>query len=148
MEVWNMAQIKRLGSAVLLILCLFGCTEKEEIPDSVEIYYPYTIASTENARVVIAEKGSDPVLFFEILRRASESLESYEFVIGDTKIPDGEITVTPGRVWDRDDIRPEGVIDLFSATVRQEGSITARISAKYDSGKVYNNEITFEYGYN
>lgn len=147
MEIRYLAQIKKVVSAGLLILGLLGCS-KEEIPENIELSYPYFLASTDNARVVIEDKGKDPIVVFEILRRASESLESYELTINRKNIPAESVTVTAGRVWDTDEILPEGVIDLFSSTITEEGNITVSLAAKYNSGQVYNNVISFEYGYN
>lgn len=147
MEIRYLAQIKKVVSAGLLILGLLGCS-KEETPENIELSYPYFLASTDNARVVIEDKGKAPIVVFEILRRASESLESYELTINRRNIPAESVTVTAGRVWDTDEILPEGVIDLFSSTITEEGNITVSLAAKYNSGQVYNNVISFEYGYN
>ena len=144
MERRNLAQIKKIGSAVLLILCLLGCTEKEEIPENELLSYPVTLLQTDDAVVTVADKDSDPYVCLSVRRNASERVSSYNMYINDRPVPVEAIDAVLGEVWTDDKILPEGEIDRFSVFVKERGRIYVRFIARYESNE-YNCVISYEY---
>lgn len=144
MEIRNLAQIKKIGSAVLLILCLLGCTEKEEIPENELLSYPVTLLQTDDAVVTVADKDSDPYVCLLVRRNASERVSSYNMYINDRPVPVEAIDAVLGEVWTDDKILPEGEIDRFSVFVKERGRIYVRFIARYESNE-YNCVISYEY---
>lgn len=144
MEIRNLAQIKKIGSAVLLILCLLGCTEKEEIPENELLSYPVTLLQTDDAVVTVADKDSDPYVRLSVRRNASERVSSYNMYINDRSVPVEAIDAVLGEVWTDDKLLPEGEIDQFSVFVKERGRIYVRLIARYESNE-YKCVISYEY---
>lgn len=139
-----------MKNKVTLWLCLLLCyscsqtdTTSGDIPD-IDFEYPHTIITGgECNRVYIPEKGSDPVVVLGIRRAASDSIVSYEWEINGSNYKPVKDSSVIGKTWDRDDIIPEGVTDIYTAPIKGEGEVKAQIVAIGKSGKVYNNSITY-----
>lgn len=128
----------------LFSLGICGC-DSEVFPTEEQREYPHTIVSNEIVRVVVPNKGDDPVVIFGIRRKASEQLNSFECTINDVLVSLERVEVTAGQVWDRDDILPEGVVDLFSLAISERGQIEVSIFAEYNTGVHYSVAVAFEY---
>lgn len=134
----------KLSVIILLISVLCSCgSNNPSIPD-IDYEYPHTIATGEECnRAYIPEKGSDPVVVLGIRRAASDSIVSYEWKINGSNYKPVKDSSVIGKTWDRDDIIPEGVTDIYTAPIKGEGEVKVQIVAIGKSGKVYNNSITY-----